>query len=167
MQAAPLLVLDVPREARVQYLAADYGRHDAGALASAVLRLRKRLGGLVTKEALGAIAENDMVRMVELVLAYYDKSYGYGLEGRKGVTHDGFDGLMVGHPQAPYHLEFTSQAGHVAERSPSPEHLLVFYYPEQATWEAAVAQLRAHGYQPVPAHNPYWDQQGLTFEDPD
>jgi len=86
MRAAPLLVLDVPREARVQYLAADYGRHDAGALASAVLRLRKRLGGLVTKEALGAIAENDMPRMVELVLAYYDKSYGYGLEGRKGVT---------------------------------------------------------------------------------
>jgi tRNA 2-selenouridine synthase len=85
MQAAPLLVLEVPRKARVQYLAADYGRHDAGALASAVLRLRKRLGGLVTKEALGAIAENDMVRMVELVLAYYDKSYGYGLEGRKGL----------------------------------------------------------------------------------
>jgi tRNA 2-selenouridine synthase len=85
MKAAPLLVLDVPREARVQYLAADYGRHDAGELASAVLRLRKRLGGLVTKEALGAIAENDMPRMVELVLAYYDKTYGYGLEDRKGV----------------------------------------------------------------------------------
>jgi tRNA 2-selenouridine synthase len=86
MKAAPLLVLDVPREARVQYLAADYGRHDAGELASAVLRLRKRLGGLVTKEALGAIAENDMPRMVELVLAYYDKTYGYGLEDRKGLT---------------------------------------------------------------------------------
>ena len=86
MQAAPLLVLDVPRVARVQYLAADYGRHDAGELASAVLRLRKRLGGLVTKEALGAIAENDMPRMVELVLAYYDKTYGYGLEGRQKVT---------------------------------------------------------------------------------
>jgi catechol 2,3-dioxygenase-like lactoylglutathione lyase family enzyme len=83
------------------------------------------------------------------------------------VQHDGFDGLMVGHPQAPYHLEFTSEAGHVAARSPSPEHLLVFYYPELPAWEAAVAQLRAYGYQPVPAHNPYWDQQGLTFEDPD
>ena len=86
MQAAPLLVLNVPRAARVQYLAADYGRHDAGELASAVLRLRKRLGGLVTKEALGAIAENDMPRMVELVLAYYDKTYGYGLEGRPATT---------------------------------------------------------------------------------
>jgi tRNA 2-selenouridine synthase len=86
MQAAPLLVLEVPREARVQYLAADYGRHDAGALATAVLRLGKRLGGLVTKEALGAIAENDMPRMVELVLAYYDKTYGYGLANRPATT---------------------------------------------------------------------------------
>ncbi len=86
MQAAPLLVLDVPREARVQYLAANYGIQDAGGLASAVLRLRKRLGGLVTKEALGAIADGDMPRMVDLVLGYYDKTYGYGLEGRPAVT---------------------------------------------------------------------------------
>ena len=86
MQAAPLLVLDVPRQARVQYLAADYGRHDASELAAAVLRLRKRLGGLVTKEALGAIADNDMPRMVELVLAYYDKTYGYGLADRPATT---------------------------------------------------------------------------------
>jgi len=86
MQAAPLLVLDVPRAARVQYLAADYGRHDAGGLASAVLRLRKRLGGLVTKEALGAIADGDMPRMVDLVLAYYDKTYGFGLTERPALT---------------------------------------------------------------------------------
>jgi catechol 2,3-dioxygenase-like lactoylglutathione lyase family enzyme len=83
------------------------------------------------------------------------------------AQHDGFDGLMVGHPQAPYHLEFTNEAGHVAERAPSPEHLLVFYYPELAIWEAAIARLRTQGYQPVRAHNPYWDRQGLTFEDPD
>ncbi|MGI4737186.1 MAG: VOC family protein [Janthinobacterium lividum] len=81
--------------------------------------------------------------------------------------HDGFDGLMVGHAQAPYHLEFTSQAGQLVERAPTTEHLLVFYYPEPAAWKAAVARLRAHGYAAVPAHNPYWDQQGLTFEDPD
>ena len=86
MQAAPLLVLDVPRAARVQYLAANYGRQDAGGLALAVLRLRKRLGGLVTKEALGAIADGDMPRMVDLVLGYYDKTYGYGLQGRPAVT---------------------------------------------------------------------------------
>ncbi|WP_223649039.1 tRNA 2-selenouridine(34) synthase MnmH [Hymenobacter psoromatis] len=86
MQAAPLLVLSVPPAARVRYLAGSYGRQDAGGLALAVLRISKRLGGLVTKEALGAIADGDMPRMVELVLAYYDKTYGFGLKDRPAVT---------------------------------------------------------------------------------
>ena len=81
--------------------------------------------------------------------------------------HAGFDGLMVGHPRAPYHLEFTAQVGHAAPPAPTPENLLVFYLPEAAAWQAAVARMRAAGYAPVPAHNPYWDQQGLTFADPD
>ena len=81
--------------------------------------------------------------------------------------HDGFDGLMLGHPQAPYHLEFTQQAGHVVPPAPTAENLLVFYLPERLAWEAAVARLQAHGYAPVPAYNAYWDQQGLTFTDPD
>jgi catechol 2,3-dioxygenase-like lactoylglutathione lyase family enzyme len=82
-------------------------------------------------------------------------------------NHDEFDGLIVGHSQAPYHLEFTRQAGHVVAPAPTAEHLLVFYFPELADWEAAVAQLRVQGYASVPAHNAYWDRQGLTFEDPD
>jgi catechol 2,3-dioxygenase-like lactoylglutathione lyase family enzyme len=83
------------------------------------------------------------------------------------ANHDGFDGLIVGHSQAPYHLEFTRQAGYVVAPAPTAENLLVFYFPERAEWEVAVAQLRAQGYVPVPAHNAYWDQEGLTFEDPD
>ncbi len=42
-------------------------------------------------------------------------------------NHDGFDGAMLGCPGAQYHLEFTHQHGQKAARSPSPEHLLVFY----------------------------------------
>ncbi|MFD1872076.1 hypothetical protein [Hymenobacter bucti] len=45
------------------------------------------------------------------------------------VQHDEFDALMVGHPQAPYHFEFTSKAGHVAKRAPSPKHLFVLHIP--------------------------------------
>jgi catechol 2,3-dioxygenase-like lactoylglutathione lyase family enzyme len=83
------------------------------------------------------------------------------------ADHDGFDGLMVGQAQAPYHFEFTQQAGQVVPPAPTAENLLIFYLPEQAAWQAAVARMRALGYPPVPAHNAYWDQQGLTFEDPD
>ncbi len=81
--------------------------------------------------------------------------------------HDGFDGLMVGQSHAPYHLEFTRQAGHVVPPAPTAENLLIFYLPERAAWEVAVARMQAHGYPPVPAHNAYWDRQGLTFVDPD
>jgi catechol 2,3-dioxygenase-like lactoylglutathione lyase family enzyme len=93
---------------------------------------------------------------------------GLGLPELYAFTgHDGFDGLMLGHPQGPYHLEFTCQAGHVAPPAPTAENLLVFYVPVAEEWAAAVDRLRAHGYQPVPAYNAYWDQQGLTFADPD
>ncbi|SHK02236.1 tRNA 2-selenouridine(34) synthase MnmH [Hymenobacter psychrotolerans] len=85
MQQAPLVLLEIPREVRVRKLAEEYGRQDAGALASSVLRIRKRLGGLATKEALAAIAEDDMEKMVSLVLDYYDKTYSHGLSGRPAV----------------------------------------------------------------------------------
>lgn len=81
--------------------------------------------------------------------------------------HDGFDGVMLGHHGHGYHFEFTSKTGHIAGRAPSQEHLLVFYLPDDNEWEAAVARMRAHGYEPVPAFNAYWDVYGKTFEDPD
>jgi hypothetical protein len=38
--------------------------------------------------------------------------------------HDGFDGIMLGHKGAAYHLEFTHKRGHTAGRAPSEENLL-------------------------------------------
>ncbi|TYZ12480.1 tRNA 2-selenouridine(34) synthase MnmH [Hymenobacter lutimineralis] len=85
LQQAPLILLEIPRPVRVRKLAEEYGRQDAGALASAILRIRKRLGGLATKEALAAIAEDDMEKMVSLVLDYYDKTYTHSLGNRAFV----------------------------------------------------------------------------------
>ena len=81
--------------------------------------------------------------------------------------HGDFDGVMLGHPAAPYHLEFTHQPGHQVGRAPTPDNLLVFYLPDPAEWQAAVSRMQDHGYAPVPAYNAYWDERGLTFEDPD
>jgi hypothetical protein len=81
--------------------------------------------------------------------------------------HDSFDGVMVGAPGAPYHLEFTRRRGHVAGRAPNHDHLLVFYLPDQQEWQEAVDRMMAADHQPVPAFNPYWDRVGRTFEDPD
>ena len=93
---------------------------------------------------------------------------GLGLQELAAFTsHNGFDGLMLGHAQAPYHLEFTHQPGHHVGRAPTADNLLVFYLPDATEWEAAIARMQAAGYTPVPSYNPYWDQHGCTFEDPD
>jgi len=81
--------------------------------------------------------------------------------------HDGFDGVMLGHKGAAYHLEFTRKAGHDAGRAPTEENLLVFYLPSAVEWVRAVARMAATGYSAVRAFNSYWDKNGKTFEDPD
>ena len=81
--------------------------------------------------------------------------------------HDGFDGIILGHPQQPYHLEFTTQRGHKVGKAPTQDHLLVFYLPDQDEWEASCARMLAAGFRRVPSYNPYWDVHGRTFEDLD
>lgn len=83
------------------------------------------------------------------------------------TDHDGFDGLMVGAPQCPYHFEFTSNHRHSVGRAPTADNLLVFYLPDVAGWERAVQRMEAAGYSPVASFNPYWDRSGQTFEDAD
>jgi len=82
-------------------------------------------------------------------------------------SHDGFDGIMMGHKGWPYHFEFTHVAGHVAGKAPSEDNLIVFYVPDREKWQAAINKMQGAGYAPVPSFNPYWDQDGFTFEDPD
>ncbi|WP_244501812.1 VOC family protein [Stappia sp. ES.058] len=81
--------------------------------------------------------------------------------------HVGFSGTIIGYPGAPWHLELVQEHGEIAPRAQSPEHLLVLYLPDPADWRVAVDRMTAHGYEPVPAHNPYWEVAGTTFEDPD
>lgn len=104
-------------------------------------------------------------RLEEVVRFYLE---GLGLEKLGSFeNHEGFDGVMLGTPASPYHLEFTHQRGHIVGRAPTTENLLVFYLPDKDEWTAALDRMEAAGYQSVPSLNPYWDRHGRTFEDPD
>jgi catechol 2,3-dioxygenase-like lactoylglutathione lyase family enzyme len=82
-------------------------------------------------------------------------------------NHNGFDGAILGHPSAPWHLEFTHHRGTSVGCAPTQDNLLVFYLPEPGDFEAAVARLELLGVSPVPSYNPWWDARGKTYEDPD
>jgi len=100
------------------------------------------------------------------ILAFYRDGLGFAELGRF-EGHDGFDGIILGHPAWPYQFEFTIEHGNLAQRSVSPEQLLVFYLPDETAWQAAVDRMEQLGVVPVAANNPYWDRRGKTFEDPD
>jgi len=103
-------------------------------------------------------------------LAAIAKMYRLGLdldELGRFEDHEGFDGVMLGHPRHTWHLEFTSCAGHAAGRAPTEDNLLVLYVPDASEGTVACARLSAAGFVEVPAFNPYWDREGTTFEDLD
>jgi catechol 2,3-dioxygenase-like lactoylglutathione lyase family enzyme len=103
---------------------------------------------------------------LDALLPFYEKGLGLTVLFRFG-DHEGFDGVMLGAPNAPYHFEFTRAHGHRAGRAPTQDNLIVFYLPDRAAWEAAITRMRAAGFAPVTSFNPYWDRDGATFEDPD
>jgi len=105
-------------------------------------------------------------RSLHAATGFYTRAF--GLEVLEKFTDDaGFDGVIIGRPGWPYHLELTHKAERSITPRPTTEDLLVFYLPDRAEWEAAIRRIRDMGAHPVPSRNPYWDQHGLTFEDPD
>jgi tRNA 2-selenouridine synthase len=79
----PVLFLDIPFEARLEYLVSTYGVLNRGDLAAAITRIQKRLGGLETKTALLHLVEGDTASCFRILLEYYDKKYGKSLRDRE------------------------------------------------------------------------------------
>ncbi len=103
---------------------------------------------------------------LEAVLKFYKTGLGFEVLGQFS-GHSGFDGIMLGHKNAGYHLEFTRQRGGCAGRAPTEENLLVWYIPDTSEWKARIKNMKTCGYEPVDSFNPYWDANGVTFEDSD
>lgn len=64
--------------------------------------------------------------------------------------------LMVGHPEARWHLELVLDPEMHAAHSPGPEDLLVLYLGAEADL-ARTGRIEQHGGRAVAARNPYWD----------
>ncbi|MEV0097158.1 VOC family protein [Streptomyces sp. NPDC050738] len=76
------------------------------------------------------------------------------------------DLLMVGGPDAAWHLELVHDAAHAVAPRPTEEDLLVVYLDGPVPDEL-VDRLEEHGGKRVLSPNPYWNEWGVTVEDPD
>ncbi|PRY13651.1 glyoxalase/bleomycin resistance protein/dioxygenase superfamily protein [Pontibacter ummariensis] len=84
------------------------------------------------------------------------------------AQHKGYDGIMIGLPGLPYHLEFTQHEAGSPCPAPSKDNLLVLYIPDKESIGTVTKRLMQMGYPEVAPENPYWKEKGaVTVEDPD
>ncbi len=74
--------------------------------------------------------------------------------------------LMVGWPDAAWHLELVGDPENATPATPTEEDLLVLYVNGEVD-EDVVGRLVDAGGTRVSARNPYWDRLGVTIADPD
>jgi tRNA 2-selenouridine synthase len=86
MRKSPVYFLDIPFEARLEYITEEYGKFEREKLVNAVIRIQKRLGGLETKNAINHLLENDHKGCFRILLTYYDKWYTKGLYNRENIS---------------------------------------------------------------------------------
>lgn len=105
MRSAPVVVVNVPRQVRVQRLVAEYGTIPADIFHEALTGITKRLGGQNYKTARDLLYQGDMAGSIDVILNYYDKAYGNSMNGKKdrillttdwnGAEIGGFAGELI------------------------------------------------------------------------
>ena len=85
MRTAPVYFFNIPFEERLDYIVKGYGKGDKEKIISAVLRIKKRLGGLETKNAINFLLEDNLKECFRLLLTYYDKYYLKSLHTRENL----------------------------------------------------------------------------------
>lgn len=86
MRASQVFFLDIPFEERLNHIVKGYGKKDKEKLVNSIMRIKKRLGGLETKTAIGCLVEEDIAGCFAVLLKYYDKQYIKGLNERTPDT---------------------------------------------------------------------------------
>lgn len=85
MRKSKLYFLDIPFASRLQFIVSGYGKFEKDQLMSAILRIKKRLGGLETKTAINFLIEDDIENSFNVLLTYYDKLYLKGAYNRENA----------------------------------------------------------------------------------
>ncbi|MFN8253996.1 MAG: tRNA 2-selenouridine(34) synthase MnmH [Ferruginibacter sp.] len=83
MRKSPVYFLDIPFEARLDYITEEYGKNEKEKLVNATIRIQKRLGGLETKNVISHLLEDNHKEAFRILLRYYDKWYQKALFNRE------------------------------------------------------------------------------------
>lgn len=96
MSSAAVVEIQVPREIRTSRLVKEYGPADKEQFLQAMIRITKKLGGQHFNAAKERLLAGDMYSTIDILLTYYDKTYGAGLVRKRNriinrISWDGED----------------------------------------------------------------------------
>jgi tRNA 2-selenouridine synthase len=82
IRSSRVICIQPDLDSRLDNLVKDYGAFSTEILKSSLEKIGKRIGGQRLKDAFKCLDEGNYRRVAEIALAYYDKTYTYGLEKR-------------------------------------------------------------------------------------
>lgn len=86
MRAAPLIVTEVPTEARIHRLVKEYTSTDRAELITATKRIAKKLTNPKLEKVLSFLEEDDFSAACKILLGYYDYYYDRGSDKRQNKS---------------------------------------------------------------------------------
>lgn len=86
MRKKQVFFLDIPFEERLNFIVAQYGKFEKEKLVNAIIRIKKKLGGLETKNAIHFLIEDNIKGCFDILLTYYDKFYLKSLQNRENFA---------------------------------------------------------------------------------
>ena len=102
---------------------------------------------------------------LEPIIKFYRDLLGLEVIGEFN-NHDKYDGVFIGKVGLNWHLEFTT-----SEESPKhqtdEDDLLVFYLDSEEEYIILKQKFNDNGLSSVQSKNPYWNNNGSTYLDPD
>ena len=102
---------------------------------------------------------------LETIIKFYRDLLGLEVIGEFN-NHDKYDGVFIGKVGLNWHLEFTT-----SEESPKhqtdKDDLLVFYLESEEEYISVKQKFDDNGLSSVQSKNPYWNNNGSTYLDPD
>ncbi len=75
MRRSKLFYLDIPFEERLNFIVREYGKLEKERLVNAIIRIKKRLGDMETRNAINFLIEDNEKEAFRILLKYYDKFY--------------------------------------------------------------------------------------------
>ena len=102
---------------------------------------------------------------LERIKSFYSRILGLELLG-SFENHSNYNGIFIGKPNLDWHLEFT-QSEDKANHNFDEDDILVLYPETVLEYDTLITTISENNITFISAKNPYWNQNGKMFLDPD